>query len=101
MRLRSSQLVFLMLLVCSARVGEECAAQLTATVAGPVRIAAATRDTAPAHSDAVHSLSSPDIPAPSNALDPAARAAHLVVWIMPSPSSASAAIVSHTSLARA
>ncbi len=100
MRLRSSQFVFLMLLVCSLRIGEEYAAQLTATVAGSVTSAAWTRECLAAHAEPGISLNLRAARDPRKQLSSAARSAHRAAWTMPPPASASAAIISHTGLLR-
>jgi hypothetical protein len=103
MRLRSSQFVFLLLLACSVNLGDDCVAHLLAgSVASPILGTSELREfSAPAPSQRKAATASNLRQVPATSLDPAARAAHRVVWSMRRPASHSAAIISYTGFLRA
>ncbi len=103
MRLRSSQFVFLLLLVCSVRLGEEYATQfLAGAMYGLSSGVSATRE-AGATSAEIRTLVQPRPapPAETLRLNSAARAAHRFAWTVRRPARESAAVASFTGLLRA
>ena len=99
MRLRSTQFVFLMLVLCSVQIRQEYALQLMADViAGHCEAPAQERKTATQVAKPTHA---PLAARPSLSLAPQSIAAERTAWTMPHPASASAAISSHTGLLRA
>jgi hypothetical protein len=103
MRLRSSQFVFLLLLVCSVQIREEYASNLMADViAGRATLAAQ-------HREAVSATAGRSLrlnlhlarPAQAIRLSPAAVATRRVAWCMTRPALSTAATFSHTSFLRA
>ena len=103
MRLRSSQFVFLMLLVCSVQIRQEYALQLMAdAIAGRTNAASQQRETpSKAVKASGHSALPEGDPQEALRLAPAAQAAHRVSWTMRRPASDSTAVVSFTGLLRA
>lgn len=102
MRLRSSHLVFLMLLVCSVQIRQEYALQLiTDAISGRTSAPSQTREVAAKSIKPAHPLTSQPRDHASATLPPAARAAHRAAWTMPYPASASTAVASFTGLLRA
>ena len=103
MRLRSTQFVFLMLVLCSVQIRQEYALQLMAdAIAGHSQTPAHERKTAAKVTELTHALTALAIPAhPSLSLAPQSIAAERTPWTMPHPASASAAISSYTGLLRA
>jgi len=103
MRLRSSQFVFLLLLVCSAQIHGDCASQLLCDAMQAQSAAVSTS------SDDSSAIASPlgrltaDFTRSSATLrlDPASLAAHRIPWTMRRPASHSAAITSFTGFLRA
>ena len=103
MRLRSSQFVFLMLLICSLQIREEYASQLIGgAVAGRTRIGAQKSEASSADDEVTlgRTLRAPHHPYATK-LAPADTAAHSIPGPMAAPAFASTAIVSHTSFRRA
>jgi len=102
MRLRSSHLVLLMLLVCSVQIRQEYAVQLIAdAIAGRTTTASQAREVAAKSAKPTHSLTSLQRDKASATLPPAARAAYRATWTMTYPASASTAVASFTGLLRA
>jgi len=103
MRLRSSQFVFLMLLVCSVQIRQEYALQLMAdAISGRTSTASQQRETpSKAVEASSHSALPQGNPQEALRLAPAARSAHRVIWTMRRPASDSTAVVSFTGLLRA
>jgi hypothetical protein len=103
MRLRSSQFVFLVLLICSVQVREECAWHLRDRATSSRSASAAQqRDAA---STTARQLSKLHLElerlTPTTRLTPEAEELHRAVWTMPSPAQGSTAIARHTSFLRA
>ncbi len=103
MRLRSSQFVFLLLLVCSVQLREEYASNLMAgAIAGRSTVTAQHREAASTAAEPSRRLNLHLVrPAQMVRLSPAAAAAHGIVWSMARPALAAAATFSHTSFLRA
>ena len=103
MRLRSTQFVFLMLVLCSVQIRQEYALQLMAdAIAGRCEAPAHERKASAKVAELSHALTALAIPAhPSQSLAPRSIAAERIAWTMPHPASASTAVASHTSLIRA
>ena len=103
MRLRSSQFVFLLLLVCSVQIREEYASNLMAdAIAGRATLAAQHREAASAPAEPSDGLNLHLArPAQAIRLSPAAVAAHRAVWSMARPALSTTATISHTSFLRA
>jgi hypothetical protein len=102
MRLRSSQFVFLMLLVCSVQIRQEYALQLiTDAISGRTASPSQTGEVAARSAKPSHSLASQPREHIAVRLAPAARAAHRTAWTMPHPASASSAVASFTGFLRA
>ena len=102
MRLRSSHLVLLMLLVCSVQIRQEYAVQLIAdAISGRTASASQAREVAAKSGKQTHTLAAQQRDKASATLPPAARAAHRATWTMTYPSSASTAVASFTGLLRA
>jgi hypothetical protein len=103
MRLRSSQFVFLMLLVCSVQVREEYALHMmTGVVSGRIAGATHLRETAAAYAKPDHLLRRLiQSPAQPTQLDSASAAAHRAPWTMRNPALEATALVSFTSFLRA
>jgi len=107
MRLRSSQFVFLLLLACSAQMCDVYASQLLAQ-ANDGAVQSQTPALATARTDPSADASRLSRPAARLTragvafnLDPAARAAHRVVWTMRRPASHSVAVTRFTGFLRA
>ena len=103
MRLRSSQFVFLLLLVCSVQIREEYASQLMAdAVAGRATFASQRNEASTAPAEPIDRLNlHRSRPAQTLSLAPAARAAHRVAWTVRRALRESAAVVSFTGFLRA
>jgi hypothetical protein len=103
MRLRSSQFVFLMLLICSVQVREEYAWHLRdGAVSSRASSPAQQREAAARSARQLNRLCLElERLSPAMSLSAAAMEAHRTVWTMPRPARESAAIVSHTSFLRA
>ena len=102
MRLRSSHLVLLMLLVCSVQIRQEYAVQLLAdAISGRTATSSQVREVAAKSAKQTHSLTSQQRDKASATLSPAALAAHRAIWTMRYPASASTAVASFTGLLRA
>ncbi len=102
MRLRSSQFVFLLLLVCSVQIREEYASNLMAdAIAGRATLTAQHREAVAANADTSHQWNLHLArPAQVARLSPAAVAARRIVWSMARPALATTATISHTSFLR-
>ncbi len=103
MRLRSSQFVFLMLLICSVQVREECAWHLRdGAISSRAASASQQRDAA---STTARQLSLLHLQlerlTPAISLSSEAIELHRTVWTMRTPAQGSTAIASHTSFVRA
>jgi hypothetical protein len=102
MRLRSSQLVFLMLLVCSVQIRQEYALQLMADAISGRSVNTAQQNETRTASAAPRNKAVPHgSPLESLILPADAVASTRTPWAMPHPASASTAVASHTSLIRA
>jgi len=103
MRLRSSQFVFLLLLVCSMQIREEYASQLMAdAIADRATLVSQRNDASTAPAEPVDRLNlHRSRRAETISLDPSARAAHRVAWAVRRPLRESAAVVSFTGFLRA
>jgi hypothetical protein len=103
MRLRSSQFVFLLLLVCSVQIREEYASQLMAdAIAGRTTLASQRNEASTAPAEPIDRLNLHRArPAQTLRLDPSALAAHRVAWTVRRPLRESAAVVSFTGFLRA
>lgn len=102
MRLRSSHLVFLMLLVCSVQIRQEYALQLlTDAISGRTSTPSHTREVAAKSAKPSLARTSQRRDQLSATLPPAARAAHRATWTMIHPAAASTAVASFTGLLRA
>ena len=102
MRLRSSQFVFLMLLLCSVQIRQEYALQLiTDAISGHSDASAPQREVIrnPGRAFLPSAASASDRQA-SLSLSPQAIAAERTAWTMPHPASASAAVSRYTGLLR-
>jgi hypothetical protein len=103
MRLRSSQFVFLLLLVCSVQIREEYASNLLAdAISGHATLSAQHRESAAAGAEPgdrlkLHLVRS----AQTIRLSASGVAARRVAWSMTRPALATTATVSHTSFLRA
>jgi len=103
MRLRSSQFVFLMLLICSVQVREECSWHLADGAVTNRTAAAAAQHRATASPSArrmTRLCVELERLTPSMRLDSAAREAHQTPWTMAQPAQESASVVSFTSYLR-
>ncbi len=102
MRLRSSQFVFLLLLVCSVQIRADYASQLLAEAGygGAMAVSAAQDSGSPASGLAARPAPERTKIAATVALDDAARSAHRVVWSVRQPALDSAAVVSFTGFRR-
>jgi hypothetical protein len=103
MRLRSSQFVFLLLLVCSVQIREEYASQLMAgAVSGRTALAAQHSDASSTPAEPIDRLNL-HLARPDQALrlDASARAAHRVAWTVRRPILDSASVISFTGFLRA
>jgi hypothetical protein len=103
MRLRSTQFVFLMLVLCSVQIRQEYALQLMADAfAGHSHAPAQERKAAAKAAELTRVLTALALPAhPTLSLAPQSIAAERTPWTMSHPASASTAVASHTSLIRA
>jgi hypothetical protein len=103
MRLRSSQFVFLMLLICSVQVREECAWHLRdGAVSSRSASALQQRDAAASSARQLNRLHLElERLMPSTSLSAEAMELRRTVWTMRNPAQDSAAIASHTSFLRA
>jgi hypothetical protein len=101
MRLRSSQFVFLLLLVCSLQIREDYASQLLAqAVAGESSVSPAMQASAPGERSTLPSADRIR-PATTIHLTASSLAAHRTVWTVRRPASHAAAVVSFTGFLRA
>ncbi len=102
MRLRSSQFVFLMLLICSVQVREEYVWNLREGSVSS-RAAATSQREASSESSRERNRLCVELERlnPAMGLSAAAQDVHRTVWTMANPARESAAIVSHTSFLRA
>ncbi len=99
MRLRSSQFVFLLLLVCSLQIREDHAARLIAdAVAGRTILPAQAAEAASSPVEPIERLARP---MPALALPPQALAAHRIAWTVRPPALESAAVISFSGFLRA
>lgn len=103
MRLRYSQFVFLLLLVCSVQNPQDYA---QSPMAGPAfdrsSLESQHSETDPSVVRRSRSASMPArVSAPETSLDPASRRAHSTPWEMRRPAQASAAVASFTGFLRA
>jgi hypothetical protein len=103
MRLRSSQFVFLLLLVCSAQIHGDSASQLlsAAMQAQSAAVSTSSEDGSAIASPLRHSAADFTPSSATLRLDSAALAAHRIAWTMRRPASHSAAITSFTGFLRA
>ncbi len=103
MRLRYSQFVFLLLLVCSVQNPQDYAQSPTAGPAfGRTSLESQHSETDPSVARRSRSRSLPArLSAPETSLDPASRRVHSTPWEMRRPALASAAIASFTGYLRA
>ena len=103
MRLRSSQFVFLMLLICSVQVREEYAWRRTeGAVSSRAAGIAQSRPAAASSAEQINRLFlTLQRLAPCMSLDAASQDLPRTAWTMPSPARESAAIASFTSFLRA
>jgi hypothetical protein len=103
MRLRSSHLVFLVLLLCSVQLREDFTLQFVeGAIAGRSGTSAQRHDTASAAQRHLvpHPAFHPRIQVVTT-LDAAARTAHQAAWPVPQPARAAAEVTTRTSLRRA
>jgi hypothetical protein len=103
MRLRSSQFVFLLLLICSVQVREECAWHLRDRATSSRSASALQqRDAAATSARQLNRLHLElERLTPSTSLSAEAIELHRTAWTMRAPAKRSTAIASHTSFLRA